>query len=274
MLGVVRNGIDVERFPLTTEKTGYLLWLGRICEEKGTHVAIELAQRAKLPIVIAGQVYPFSYHQRYFERQVQPHLGDAGVAFIERPDFREKVQLLRHARALLVTSLIDETSSLVALEAMACGTLVVGFRRGAIPSVVAHGETGLIPGFSRRDGGGSAVDQCLRRGLPQTCGGVLLQPAHGRRLRVFVRARAGPTRVAPGCRLRRLTAVRNDLPRINTDQTNVWKEGQLRNKPGAAREKVSSEDWLRKSRVAAADGSPRREPWVRIAIRAISPGGA
>ncbi len=144
MLGVVRNGIDVERFPLTTEKTGYLLWLGRICEEKGTHVAIEVAQHAKLPIVVAGQVYPFSYHQRYFERQVQPRLGDEGVVFVERPDFAMKLRLLGHARALLATSLIDETSSLVALEAMACGTPVVGFRRGAIPDVVAHGETGLI----------------------------------------------------------------------------------------------------------------------------------
>jgi glycosyltransferase involved in cell wall biosynthesis len=144
MMPVVQNGIDLDRFPLTAKKENYLLWLGRVCEEKGTHLAVQAAQLAALPLVVAGQIYPFSYHQAYFEREVRPHLSRPDIKFIEQPSFSAKVNLLRHARALLVPSLADETSSLVALEAMACGTPVIGFRRGALPEVIAHGETGWI----------------------------------------------------------------------------------------------------------------------------------
>jgi len=143
-LGVVQNGVAIERFPLTDAKQDYLLWMGRICEEKGTHVAIQVALRTGRPLVLAGQVYPFSYHRQYYAREILPHLQNSQVTFVEHPLFAHKVELLRHAHALLVSSLAEETSSLVSLEAMACGTPVIGFRRGAIPEIVADGETGLI----------------------------------------------------------------------------------------------------------------------------------
>jgi glycosyltransferase involved in cell wall biosynthesis len=146
--GVVPNGIDLERFPLTESKSNYLLWMGRICEEKGAHVAIEVAAKAGLRLVLAGQVYPFSYHQKYCATYVRPHLsprrGQSRVQFVESPTFPEKVELLRNARAVLLTSLCDETSSLVAMEALACGTPAVGFRRGAVPEIIADGRTGII----------------------------------------------------------------------------------------------------------------------------------
>ena len=145
VLGVVRNGIRLKLFPETeVHRETYLLWMGRICEEKGTHVAIEVARRAKMPLVIAGDVYPFSYHRAYFERAIRPHLTQGWVRYAGRPRFEEKLDLLRRARALLLTSLVDETSSLVAMEAMACGTPVVAFRRGAIPEIVRDGITGFL----------------------------------------------------------------------------------------------------------------------------------
>ncbi len=144
-LGVVENGIVVDEFPLTTAKCDYLLWLGRICEEKAPHLAIAAAQEAGLPLVIAGQVYPFQYHRDYFDREIRPHLSEASsVQFIDSPTLQQKLDLLRHARALLLTSTAEETSSLVAMEAMACGTPVVPMRRGAFPEVVADGETGFV----------------------------------------------------------------------------------------------------------------------------------
>jgi glycosyltransferase involved in cell wall biosynthesis len=147
LIGAVQNGVAVERFPFRGEKGTYALWLGRICEEKGPHLAIEAARHAGVPLVLAGHVYPFRYHQQYFEREIRPHLSQAPTArvcFVNTPTFAEKVALLQHARALMLSSTAEETSSLVAMEAMACGTPVVAFRRGAFPEIVEDSETGFV----------------------------------------------------------------------------------------------------------------------------------
>ena len=122
-----------------------LLWLGRICEEKAPHLALEIAAQAGLPITLAGQVYPFSYHQQYFEREVAPRLQSVPNArFIPAPPAELKRRLLRESQALLITSLAEETSSLVAMEAAASGTPVVAFRKGALAEVVRDGVTGFL----------------------------------------------------------------------------------------------------------------------------------
>jgi glycosyltransferase involved in cell wall biosynthesis len=148
-LGVAPNGIAVERFiePLVpAEDREYFLWLGRICEEKGPHTALDVARAAGVKLILAGTVYPFLYHQKYFAREIIPRLKRAGNngKYVPQPTFAEKVDLIRNARALLITSEVNETSSVVAMEAAACGTPVVALRRGALPEVVAEGVTGFI----------------------------------------------------------------------------------------------------------------------------------
>jgi glycosyltransferase involved in cell wall biosynthesis len=153
LAGVVANGIALDCFDAEpSTRADYhphrregLLWLGRICEEKAPHMALEIAARAGLPIKIAGQVYPFSYHQQYFEREVVPRLQRmANATFVSAPTAELKRRLLRDAEVLLITSLADETSSLVAMEAAASGTPVVAFRRGALVEVVRDGVTGFL----------------------------------------------------------------------------------------------------------------------------------
>lgn len=146
LMGVVQNGIDLARFRLSSSRDGYLLCLGRICEEKGTHLALDVAEQTGSLLVIAGQVYPFSYHQQYFEREVRPRLERLGsqVRLLDRLSIESKIALLRRARALLLPTRAEETSSLVSMEAMACGTPVIAFRRGAVPEIVEDGVTGIL----------------------------------------------------------------------------------------------------------------------------------
>ena len=150
LAAVVPNGIALDYFEATgdlAQNSGRLglLWLGRICEEKAPHLALEIAERAAMPITLAGQVYPFSYHQEYFAREVAPRLRSMPNArFISAPSAELKRNLLRHAQALLITSLAEETSSLVAMEAAASGTPVVAFRTGAHAEVVREGVTGFL----------------------------------------------------------------------------------------------------------------------------------
>jgi glycosyltransferase involved in cell wall biosynthesis len=145
-VGVVPNGIVVERFLFMRRKHDYVLWLGRICPEKAPHLAIDAAERAGVPLVLAGQVYPFDWHRQYFEREIRPRLDRAcrNLKWVERPSFDQKIDLIRHARAVLLSTQAPETSSLVAMEAAACGTPVIAFANGAIPEIVRHGVTGFL----------------------------------------------------------------------------------------------------------------------------------
>ncbi|HLY98428.1 MAG TPA: glycosyltransferase [Candidatus Angelobacter sp.] len=143
---VVPNGILLERFAGNANQPREgLFWLGRICPEKAPHIALDIAQRARMPITLAGEVYPFSYHQQYFSDQVLPRLRQMPDAiFISKPSPALKRRLLAEAQAMLITSQAEETSSLVAMEAAASGTPVVAFRRGALPEIVKDGVTGFL----------------------------------------------------------------------------------------------------------------------------------
>lgn len=143
MLKPIGNGVDVERLDVVRRPQGFALVLTRICPEKGIHLAIAAARQAKMPIVIAGEIFPYAAHQDYFARKIAPALG-ADCRFIGPANFAQKRQLLAEAQCLLVPSLVEETSSLVAREAAATGTPVIAFARGALPETVVHGVTGYL----------------------------------------------------------------------------------------------------------------------------------
>src|SRR6185437_12674942 len=100
------------------------------------------------PLLIAGQVFPYPYHQHYFEAQIRPRLG-RGARFLGPVGFARKRRLLSAARCLLVPSLVAETGSLVAMEALACGTPVVAFPAGALAEIVAPEVTGYVVNNTR-----------------------------------------------------------------------------------------------------------------------------
>ena len=142
-LPVVPNGIDVARYSAADARQDYLLWLGRICPEKGPDIALRIALRLDLPLLVAGPVHPFASHQSYFSEAVQPLL-DQNRRWLGPVGQAQKCELLAQARCVLIPSLVPETGSLVAMEAISSGTPVIAFRSGALPEIVEHGVTGFI----------------------------------------------------------------------------------------------------------------------------------
>jgi glycosyltransferase involved in cell wall biosynthesis len=140
---VIRNGISLDHYRPSVEKGDYAVALGRICPEKGFHLALDAASEAGIPLVLAGQVFAYGAHQEYFKTMIQPRLNGQH-RFIGAVGGHRKNALLAGARCLLVSSLVDETSSLVAMEALACGTPVVAFRRGALTEIIEEGCTGFL----------------------------------------------------------------------------------------------------------------------------------
>lgn len=143
LLDPIENGVAVEDYDVRHAKRGFALLLSRICPEKGVHIAIDAARRAGVPLLIAGEVFPYPAHQAYFIDEVQPKL-DRARRFLGPIGFRRKRRLLAAARCLLVPSLVAETSSLAAREALAAGTPVVAFPAGALVDTIQHGHTGYL----------------------------------------------------------------------------------------------------------------------------------
>ena len=140
---VVENGVDLQLFRPAGQGGNYVLVLGRICPEKATHMAIDAARHAGEKVVIAGTVFEYAEHRAYFDSMIAPRLS-AEVVYIGNVGGARKASLLAGAKCLLIPSLAQETSSLVAMESLACGTPVICRRSGALPEIVAHGSTGYV----------------------------------------------------------------------------------------------------------------------------------
>lgn len=145
---VIENGVPLNSFhPARADRKGqYVLYMGRICPEKGVHLAMDAAQATGVPCWIAGTTFAYSSHQQYFQEFIFPRLKKGKHRFLGAVGGRRKQHLLAGAKCLLVPSSAPETSSLVAMEAFACGTPVIAFRAGALCEIVKHGDTGFLVG--------------------------------------------------------------------------------------------------------------------------------
>jgi glycosyltransferase involved in cell wall biosynthesis len=139
-LATIHHGIDTDAFSLHPAPGGYLLFFGRIHPDKGAAEAIDVAVRCGLPLIMAGIVQD----QRYFDERVAPRIDGERVRFVGAVGPAERSDLLGGARALLHLIGFDEPFGYSVVEAMACGTPVIAFRRGSMPELIDDGATGFL----------------------------------------------------------------------------------------------------------------------------------
>lgn len=136
---IIPNGIDLDQWKPTNEIIGaHAFWYGRLVADKGLHLAIDAARLAGVPLRIAGQLGD----PAYFAKEIAPRLGD-DVVYLGHLERAELVREVSRASACLVTPCWNEPFGLVVAEALACGTPVAAFSRGAIPELLTP-DTGAL----------------------------------------------------------------------------------------------------------------------------------
>jgi glycosyltransferase involved in cell wall biosynthesis len=149
----IYHGLPEDAFrPVAKPKNDYVAFLGRIIEPKGAHLAIAAVKEynashpeAKLKLKIAGKHYTGHHKDAYWQEKIEPQLDDDEVEYLGFiGDLEQKNDFLGNAKALLVPSTFEEPFGMVLIEALACGTPVIGLDSGAIPEIIKHGLTGLI----------------------------------------------------------------------------------------------------------------------------------
>jgi len=138
----ILHGIDLSQYRLYEQKQQYLSFIGRIAPIKGTHLAIEVAERAGIPLKIAGDVQPIN--RDYFEAKIKPKIDGKFIEYIGVADLKAKNELLGNSLAMLFPIKWDEPFGLVMVEAMACGTPVLALAGGSVPEIVRDGVSGYL----------------------------------------------------------------------------------------------------------------------------------
>jgi glycosyltransferase involved in cell wall biosynthesis len=154
-VATIHHGIDFAEFELREAPGEDLVVLGRIHPDKGTAEAIEIARRAGRRLIICGIVQD----RHYFESRVRPHIDGTRVVFRGSVGPVERSEVLGSAAALLHPISFDEPFGLSVVEAMACGTPVVAYRRGSMVEIIDDGVTGFV--VDDQDDAVTAVDRAL-----------------------------------------------------------------------------------------------------------------
>jgi glycosyltransferase involved in cell wall biosynthesis len=136
----IHHGIDMREFDPGAGEGGYLLFFGRIHPDKGTVQAIDVAERADVPLIVGGIVQD----QGYFDRFVAPRIDGERVRYVGAVGCDRRSDLLGGALALLHLVDFDEPFGFSVVEAMACGTPVITHARGSMPEIVRDGENGFL----------------------------------------------------------------------------------------------------------------------------------
>lgn len=139
----IYNFVDTNYFvPDDKVEKEYLMFLGRIEDIKGTKECIEVALATNTKLIIAGNIQPG--HEAYFDSKIKPFLENPLIDYVGPVNDAQKLFYLQRSKAFLFPIKWEEPFGIVMAEAMACGTPVIGFKRGSVPEVVNNNETGFV----------------------------------------------------------------------------------------------------------------------------------
>jgi glycosyltransferase involved in cell wall biosynthesis len=141
-LDVVYTALDFKDFPFSDKGGEYLLFIGRICPDKGADLAVRAALKSGKKLIMAGKVY--EVHQDYFDKKIRPFIDNKQITYIGEADFETKIKLYQNALATLFPIQWNEPMGTVMLESMACGTPVIAFDRAAVREIIKDKESGFI----------------------------------------------------------------------------------------------------------------------------------
>lgn len=138
----IYHGLEASHFNPCWKPEDYVAFLGRITKVKGLHTAIRAAAMASIPLKVGGPVHWVD--ETYFKEEVKPLMKLGNVTHLGDLNLKEKVHLLRKAKATLFPIEWDEPFGLVMIESMLCGTPVIAYPRGSVEEIVEEGVTGFI----------------------------------------------------------------------------------------------------------------------------------
>jgi glycosyltransferase involved in cell wall biosynthesis len=141
-VATIYHGLPENLYQLHVKPGSYLAFLGRISPEKGPDTAIEIARKVGMPLKIAAKVDKVDHD--FFNDRIRPQLHDPQIEFVGEIKDSEKNDFIGNALALLFPISWPEPFGITMIEAMACGTPSIAFRRGAVPEIAAHHITGFI----------------------------------------------------------------------------------------------------------------------------------
>ena len=139
-IGTVHHGIDLTQFTFQEQIGDYLLFFGRIHDDKGAKEAIEISLKYGMRLIMAGIIQD----EMYYEHEIKPHLRDNNIEYIGSVGPKQRDELLRNAYAFLHPINFNEPFGLSVVEAMACGTPVIAFNKGSMPEVINDKNTGFL----------------------------------------------------------------------------------------------------------------------------------
>ena len=139
----IYNGVDLAHYPFSEKRGGYLLFVGRMNEEKGILPAIEIARRAEMPLLVLAKVNE-AHEKAYYDELVLPALRSVNAEVRLQVPHEEKAAAYAGAYATLFPIQWPEPFGLVMTESMSAGTPVIAFRRGSVPEIIEDGVTGFV----------------------------------------------------------------------------------------------------------------------------------